>query len=313
MMEEFWNNIWIAISTPNEGLVKLLSIPLFFIEIPLILYLITTIFNLKLSKKQKIIFLASNIIIGIINLYFIPNPFNIIINYLTLFVIIRFSLKATILKTIIASILPSLIFLIAESLLFNPYITILNITYSDVLTTPMYKMPIAMLMYLTIFLFIFIIRHQKMSFKLLDEIDTKSKSVIIINLSFGLLQIILEVLITMKYIDILPLTYTFANFFMLLLYFCISYYSISKVVKLTIATKQLESAEEYNKTLRILHDNVRGFKHDFDNIVTTIGGYINTDDMVGLKKYYVQLQHDCEKVNNLYILNPNSINNPRYL
>ena len=81
MMEEFWNNIWIAISTPNEGLVKLLSIPLFFIEIPLILYLITTIFNLKLSKKQKIIFLASNIIIGIINLYFIPNPFNIIINY----------------------------------------------------------------------------------------------------------------------------------------------------------------------------------------------------------------------------------------
>lgn len=32
--------------------------------------------------------------------------------------------------------------------------------------------------------------------------------------------------------------------------------------------------------------------------------------MEGLKKYYVQLEHDCEKVNNLYILNPDSINNP---
>ena len=117
----------------------------------------------------------------------------------------------------------------------------------------------------------------------------------------------------MQYIDTLPLTYTFANFIMLLLYFFISFYSISKVINLTMTTKKLESAEEYNKTLRILHDNVRGFKHDFDNIVTTIGGYINTDDMEGLKKYYVQLQQDCEKVNNLYILNPNSINNPRYI
>ena len=59
-----------------------------------------------------------------------------------------------------------------------------------------------------------------------------------------------------------------------------------------------------------MHDSVRGFKHDFDNIVTTIGGYINTNDMEGLKKYYSQLEEDCEKVNNLYILNPDSINNP---
>ena len=87
----------------------------------------------------------------------------------------------------------------------------------------------------------------------------------------------------MKYLNILPLTFTFANFAMLLLYFIITLYSISKIIKLKTATTQLESAEEYNKTLHILHDNVRGFKHDFDNIVTTIGGYINTDDMEGLK------------------------------
>ena len=37
---------------------------------------------------------------------------------------------------------------------------------------------------------------------------------------------------------------------------------------------------------------------------------INTDDIEGLKKYYVQLEQDCEKVNNLYLLNPDSINNP---
>ena len=61
--------------------------------------------------------------------------------------------------------------------------------------------------------------------------------------------------------------------------------------------------------MRVLHDNVREFKHDFDNIVTTIGGYIKTEDIEGLKKYYVQLEDDCERVNNLYILNPEIVNN----
>ena len=81
-------------------------------------------------------------------------------------------------------------------------------------------------------------------------------------------------------------------------------------MKLVTTTQKLESAEEYNKTLHILHDSVRGFKHDFDNIVTTIGGYVKTNDMAGLKKYYSQLEEDCQKVNNLYLLNPDIINNP---
>ena len=39
-----------------------------------------------------------------------------------------------------------------------------------------------------------------------------------------------------------------------------------KIIKLFTTTQKLESVEEYNKTLHILHDSVRGFKHDFDNI-----------------------------------------------
>ena len=37
------------------------------------------------------------------------------------------------------------------------------------------------------------------------------------------------------------------------------------------------------------------------NIVTTIGGYIKTEDMEGLEKYYLELEDDCERVNNLYV------------
>ncbi len=312
-MMEFLNNIWIAMSTPNELLIKISSIPLAFIESPLSFYLIASVLNLSVNRKEKLMYIFSTAIVSLISLFFLVTPFNLIFNYISLFIIIHFTLKTNTLKTIVAAVLPSIVFTIVQSLIFNPYIRLLNITFEQAMTTFIYKIPFTLFMYLSIFLIIFLIKNQKLSLVIPEDLDRKTKSLIIFNLLFGLIYIVIEIIITMKYLNTLPLTYTFANFIMLLLYFCISLYSISKVVKLTTTTRQLESAEEYNKTLRILHDNVRGFKHDFDNIVTTIGGYVNTDDIEGLKKYYVQLQQDCEKVNNLYILNPNSINNPRHI
>ena len=73
---------------------------------------------------------------------------------------------------------------------------------------------------------------------------------------------------------------------------------------------ELDTAKNYNKTLNIIHDTVRAFKHDFANIVITIGGFISTNDMDGLKKYYSSIQGECEELNNLYTLNPQIINNP---
>ena len=49
------NNIWLALSTPNEELRRILSIPfLFFIEMPLSFYLICNLFNIKYTKKKNI-------------------------------------------------------------------------------------------------------------------------------------------------------------------------------------------------------------------------------------------------------------------
>lgn len=96
----------------------------------------------------------------------------------------------------------------------------------------------------------------------------------------------------------------------LVLYFFISIYSLIRTSKLESTTKILEQEQLYNKTLTILYDNIRGFKHDFNNIVQAIGGYVSTNNMEGLKDYYSGLMEDCKKVNNLAVLNPELINNP---
>lgn len=90
----------------------------------------------------------------------------------------------------------------------------------------------------------------------------------------------------------------------------LGFYSFRLFKKLKKTTTLLEEAQMYNKTLSMLHDGVRCFKHDFNNIVQTIGGYVDSEDLNGLKKYYSQLLKDCQNLNNLSILNPETINNP---
>ena len=63
----------------------------------------------------------------------------------------------------------------------------------------------------------------------------------------------------------------------------LSIYSFTRIIKLSNAKRDLACAEEYNQSLEILYDKVKGYKHDFDNIVSALGGYIENDDMNGLK------------------------------
>ena len=305
------NNLWLAVSTPNEILVKVcISFLLLFIEAPLTFSLISNIFNVKCSKSRKIIYILITSFIAILALNVIPMPFNVIINYLAAFLVIHFIFEFSLLKTVVASILPSIVFMLLENLLLNPFLAFCNISYSDFQIIPIYRFTLASIIYLIVFLIVLALKYKNVSLYFLDDFGKTNKYMILMTFILGLFYIIVQVLLTANYMDILPIQYTFFNFIYLLLYTFLSFFTLTKITKLVATTQKLESAEEYNKTLHILHDSVRGFKHDFDNIVTTIGGYVKTNDMEGLKNYYSQLEEDCSKVNNLYVLNPDIINNP---
>lgn len=306
---ETLNNIWMALSTPNEGLTNTIMLFMGIFENIITMSLFLAILNINATKKEKAIYVSTIYITSIFTNHFIPNPFNIFTNYIIMIIIIKYIFKLSVLKSIIATISPIAISALISSLFANPYLALLKISSEQVVSVPIYRIGFLSIMYLLLLLVILIIKNCHISFNFIEEIDFKTKFSIIINVIFGLISLITQGIIIYFYIDSLPLLISFLSFLSLFAYFCISIYSLTRIMKLTLTTRKLESAESYNNTLRILHDNVRGFKHDFDNIVTTIGGYIKTEDIDGLKNYYVQLEDDCEKVNNLYILNPAIVNN----
>lgn len=306
---EILNNLWLAINIPNERLINVILIIGIFIENALVLSLFTTILNISPKVFQKIIYIVTMSIIGIITMYFIPSPFNIFVNLFIPILVAYLIFKISILK-VSASIIISLIILnLLGSLLLNPYISILNINTEELNHIPLYRFIYMCTIYIFTIIINLILKIKNIKVIILENIDNKNKVIILLNLLSGILAIIIQSIILFYYVDKLPVSITFLSFISLLTYFAISIYSLTRVFKLILTTRKLESTEAYNNTLRILHDNVRGFKHDFDNIVTTIGGYVKTNDMDGLKKYYEQLEDDCQRVNNLYLLNPEIINN----
>lgn len=72
----------------------------------------------------------------------------------------------------------------------------------------------------------------------------------------------------------------------------------------------IEKLEEKNKNLIEVNDNVRCFKHDFNNIIQAIDGYIILDDMNSLQNYFKSLLKECNYVNVVDFLNYKTLNNP---
>lgn len=306
---EIFNNLWLAISTPNELLINIIAVPSALLENILILLLFMSILNITSNFKQKALFVIIMTLTSFISMNFLPNALNISLNYILMIILTHFIFKISFLKSLFSIVAASLIFNIVSLLMLNPYMTFFNLSSEQLSTIPLYRLLYVTFVYSCVFIVTIIIKKRSLKIKFIDDIDKKSKLIIFSNLILGLITLFVQTFIAIYYIDKLPIIITSLSFISLIAYFVLSIYSLTRVFKLTLTTKKLESAESYNNTLHILHDNVRGFKHDFDNIVTTIGGYIRTEDMKGLKKYYLQLEDDCQRVNNLYLLNPEIINN----
>lgn len=308
---EFLNNIWLSLSMPNMNLINIIAIPITLLEHFFMMLLFIHLTNISSTFKRKIIYILSMTFISLFTMTFIKNPFNIFINYFMTIVLSYLIFKPSIIKSLVCSVLSLFILNLIGLLIINPYITIFNINSNTLNSVPIYRIGYIFTIYFLAFIIILILKYKNLNLDLSNDefIDKKNKVIIILNLSFGILAIILQSITLFYYVDRLPIIITFLSFISLLAYFAFSIYSFNRIIKLILTTKKLQSEEEYNRSLRILHDSVRGFKHDFDNIVTTIGGYIKTNDMEGLKDYYNELESDCQRVNNLYLLNPEVINN----
>ncbi len=306
---QIFQTIWTAMTTQNEIALSIIFFLLSFVETLVSMLLFTTIFDMKSSRKSKIIYVFLVAIVGSIIRIFVPDPYGSFLNILVVICCIKFIFKTTILKALLSEFIMIALSIVLELFMLKFYQTVLNLPYDNVMTIPLYRALFTLSIYLCIYILYRIIRYFKFNIKL-ENMTRKNRILFIINTLLGILAIATQIYLMAFYSDKMPIYITITSILSLLAYFVISFYSLLSTNKLDTTTRDLEEAQLYNKTLTILHDSIRGFKHDFHNIVQSIGGYADRGDLEGLRVYYRQLLQDCGRTNNLTALNPEVINNP---
>lgn len=297
--------------TENELVYTILAYPLGLLEMFCLFIITSFIYKLKANKSRAIIFILISTVIGITIRLIFPMPYNFIINFLCITVIMMFTLKLSFFKVIV----PFCIFLLSTALA-EFFVTlflskILGIDLEVACAIPIIKLLCSVAIFFIILLLINILSILKSNLNVPDTITKKEKFKVAINVLIGIIivypNLILLILADMQ----IPTYYIIYNLIGALLLFFLTTYNTHRFNKLEITTRELETANLYNNTLTKLVDMNKGFKHDISNIINSIGGYIDLNDMKGLKKYYeIGLLPEIKKVHNLSLLNPDTINNP---
>ena len=307
---EILQTIWTALTTENELLIKLQGIPLVYIEAALTILISNSLLDLKLSKKQILLFVLIIPTISNITTFISPEPIKVIINLISIPLLAVILFKLNFFKGLLIEFLPMIVMLIIETI----FVNFLNITFgisaNYVNNIPIYRLIMSILNYTFIFIAYILSRKYNFNISIFDGINKKMKSILTINSIIGVIAIFTQLYLLAYYSNKLPYFITIVGLFSMLIYFFISMYNLANTSKLATTTTDLEQEKETNKRLKEFQDELHSFRHDFSNILCTISGYIQVDDMAGLKQYYSEIQKDINKVNTLGSLNPEIINNP---
>ncbi len=309
-MMETLQMIWNNLNSENVFLTNIIGIPSIFLEVFISMLLFTTLLNITTTKKKKFLYVFVVSIFSIASRFLIPNPYNSFINLIAVFLSITLIFKINLFQRIICLLFPPIIVALIESIFAKIYFSIFHIDYLIGGNIPIHRLVGTLILYSIMFLICLLIKYFKLNISKLQVLNGKKRILLIFNTILGIVLICIQIYITYFYSSILPFYIVILSLLALLTYVSISLYTIFTVSELETTSIDLEEAKLYNKTLEILQDNTRAFRHDFSNIIQGMMGYIDKNDMEGLRKYYSQLVEDIQSTNNLTTLSPKVVNNP---
>ena len=293
------------ILTPTLFVLRIIEV---FSQFSLILVISNTKFNFKRFLCGAILLAVIFEIIKVgVPQYFVSVA-SIILGTLVIISILKIHYKKAIFSYLITSIVIATIDCITCTILIKSLglKSFEKITQSDFLTG------IAKIfVFITAFLVSQILKKfkEKSNF---SEIENAKHNTEIITLLFTFLLLTPNLVMILYYHDQkpLPLVLIIINIIAIIATFFINIFNTRRGIKLVQTEEDLVSEKIYSKTQHQLVDSLRTFKHDYNNTLQTIHGYIFTNDMEGLKVFFDQILTESKHITALDKLSPELFRNP---
>lgn len=268
--------------------------------------------NTIFSKKQKI--LATVCLLGVVILcialkMILPetNVFlfvNTIIGALLIIVILHRILNVTKLKAFLSMICMIICFAISEILVVNTAKLLFN--YKS-LSDPRLSLAIVVLIFIFTHFASYIANKVTKPNLISSSASTKQLINIILLILVGIIpQIVVFAFIKYDYSSVILMITTLQ--IVLVSYITYMYFKVN--IENEKSQSDLSASELHNKTLISMVDGVRTLKHDYNNIIQALNGYVSTRQYDKLQEHIDYVLKECNIVNNLSIIDPKIFNEP---
>lgn len=155
-----------------------------------------------------------------------------------------------------------------------------------------------------------IVYSAKMKVTTTENISMKKMFGLLINFIIIILIIISNILLVSKSFDKIGLSSLIFYIIILFVLIAVSAYNVKKYTEHNIQKQTIQQQEQYINALKDAVDGLRGFKHDYNNEINVISGYVALEDFEGFKKYFKQIQNNCWTINNTFPINTYLKNDP---
>jgi len=274
-------------------------------------FLLSAILKKKMSLKEYI--LSAVIIVSLYELVTLIIPANYNYKFITIFLIIvpvvSLVCKIKIYKVFLAYSIAILVIALIDMISGIVFFKLFEAESFEEITG--WKYYVGML---TVDLLIFIsgltIKYFKTTYTNIEN-DIKNFG-IAFNSLLTLLFIFPSIIIIISYLEDKPLEMEtiIISLISMLAIVVLSIFNSQKRYNLIISEKNLEKEKNYNVMLESLVDSLRTFKHDYNNTLSTLYGYVQLGDMESLKRMFKEILEESRQISSLDKLNPNLIKDP---
>lgn len=270
------------------------------------------IFNIESSKRKIIHASLINALIKFIIVLIIPIPYYRALYIIVATIIFKVFFKEKIEKCILGEVINIIIIISMEGIFSKIFCELFSSvkSYGEGMYNYKYKFCVMMSIGISRLFVYYIIKKRNMIIKMPNNIQKRNKQSMIICSVLGMTIIFFNSAEMTMYISNFPYIIFILDIASIIVCIYIGIRSIVRVAKLEEQDMVIHNLESYNKTLSIMYDNIRGFRHDFCNYIQALDGYVQTNDIEGIKEMNKSILKDCNRVNNMSILDPNIINNP---
>ena len=275
------------------------------ISVVIFTYLVHSLYSFQRDKKMLLSFIIATAL-GINILYYLDEYIGMgmraLLGLLFMTAMTYFVLKLSLLQSIVSNIINMIALAVGDISAVLIMVKIYGYTLEGIKSNIPLSLTSDLVIYGTVIIIIYLIRLIKQTQEMTDKYKRSNSIKTSVYMFATFIVIAVNYSVYIKFIGVVDQNVMLVNVSIMWLYLILSLYINFTNSALSLKEQQYDQQQDYIKTIDSLINDFRRLKHSYANTIYSFYGYIEENDLKGLKAYYIEVMDETKRMDNNLLL-----------